>query len=424
MKETDHIVSEIIRRGEPRDVVIEEDNLIKKLVNDDEPFKGHSTIPFYKGLSFLMIIATLVAALAIVLHYSFIYLKDVLMSKNELYVNSEGAFTPKQAIGREYGIYLFNTSDLWANSGIRITKGDKVRISISGAFHSSYADLMIGARDNTTNPEIDWIGKEVHPDNEYRIIDTIKLAKKDQACLYNMYYPLDTTYLISKDFRLFNKRPKWFDDCYVVEKKKPAHLGDILYEIAPEYTSDDPLDHLKYSHVWSQDVGEKGFTAKETGYLRFAVNDIYFKDSLSLRAYPINVDSLRFGRLFDPELILDNARTNNQDFRKVFYTDNVGQILVCVEIQHHLKRGFWNPMSAYRFLDKKANKYLDKSPYWGVFLSFLVFVFVFLPWVTLIFAVWALGIFAFIAFVYLLFFAIPLVSQNLTKRKEKPSEAS
>ena len=74
MKETDHIVSEIIRKGEPRDVVIEEDNLIKKLVNDDEPIKRLRirnrelfNIPFQKGLRLLLIIATLVASAAFVL---------------------------------------------------------------------------------------------------------------------------------------------------------------------------------------------------------------------------------------------------------------------------------------------------------------------------------------------------------------------
>ena len=432
MKETDHIVSEIIRKGEPRDVVIEEDNLIKKLVNDDEPIKRLRirnrelfNIPFQKGLRLLLIIATLVASAAFVLHYAFIYMKDVLMSKNELYVNSAGAFTPKKTIGREYGIYLFNTAELWANSGIRITKGDEVRISYSGAFHSSYSDLLDGARDNTPFPEIDWIGKEVPPDSSNSssiIIDTEKQSRKEQVCLYNKYFPLDTTlkrkYIKELLVHLRGKKDTIIVDTRIKDNRETAHLGDLLYEIVPEYVSSDPIDHLENAHVWPQNEGEIEFTAEETGYLRFAVNDIYFKNETALREYPKKVDSLRHGKPFDPEDILNKAQ--NKDFRKIFYIDNVGQILVCVEIQHPLKHGFFNPMTAYRHLEKVAYQNLErKNRTWGILVSVLALLFVFLPWVTLIFALWILIIFVCIYIVFLIFFGIEYIKQKIDKRKEQ-----
>lgn len=402
MKETDHIVSEIIRKGKPCDVIVEEDNLIKELVNDDRPIERLRirkreifVIPFQKGLRLLLIIATLITAAAFVLHYSFIYMKDVLMSKNELYVNNSGAFTPKKTIGREYGIYLFNTAELWANSGIRITKGDKVRISNSGAFHSSFADLLDGARDNTPSPDIDWIGKEEIPEDSLKRLKAKKQNKKDQVCLYNRYYPSKT-------------------------KMEPAYLGDILYEIVPEYVSNDPLDHMERAHVWSQKDREIRFTAKESGYLRFAVNDIYFEDEAALKEYPETVDSLRNGRKFEPTSILEKAQKGEKDFRKIFYIDNVGQILVCVEIQHPLKHGFLNPMTAYRFMERNAYKNLDRKYLsWGIFLSVLTLLFAFLPWVTLIFALWTLIVFVCIYLIFLIFFGIEYIKQKIEARKRK-----
>ena len=433
MKETDHIVSEIIRKGDPCDIVIEEENLIKKLVSDDEPVdrikirnREFFVLPFQKGFRLLLIIATLVASAAFVLHYSFIYLKDVLMGKNELYVNSAGAFTPKKTIGREYGIYLFNTSELWADSGIRIAKGDYVRISHSGAFHSSFADLLDGTRDNIPTPEIDWIGKEDYKDSTIRIVDVEKQAKKDEACLYNSYFQPDTIIIPGRKLKPRHKTIKKTQDRPGIGQKDSVHLGDILFAIAPEYVSDDPIDQLKYAHVWSQNDVETSFEAEQTGILRFAVNDIYFKSETELKEYPQKVDSLRSGKKFDPERILTTARkdtTNIKDFRKIFYIDNVGQILVCVEIQHPLKHGFWNPMTAYRYLENKAYKNIEtKNLTWGIFLSIVTLIFVFLPWVTLIFASWMLIIFVSIYIVFLIFFGIEFIIMKIKKLKEKLRE--
>ena len=407
MKFTEHIAVEEIKKESPRKMVIEEDSFLEELVDNSEPDKKtgkkSSSLPFLKGLRFILIMAALIVSITFVLNYSFIYLKDIILNKNELSVNSSGAFTPKKSIGREYGIYLFNTAELWANSGIRINQGDRVRISISGGFHSSYADLL---KDAETNAIISnrWMGQAfrdypdtiVGSDNELlkKIIDTNKEIK-DSACLYNRYYP--------------------------DSNKVKARLGDVLYEIVPEYVSDDPLDGKEHMQVWSADNGKKLFEVNESGYLRFAINDIYFQTPDDLREYAKKVNSLRFGEHFDPEEILkkdikeiivtenDNSNRDtlyNYDFRKMFYMDNIGQILVCVEIQHPFRLRPFNPLNAYRYLEKHVNMFLEKNLYLGMFLSFVYLVFGFLPWIAFIFIVWTLAIFAFIFIVYLLFFGL------------------
>ena len=42
--------------------------------------------------------------------------------------------------------WLFNTADLWANSGIHVKKGDIISVRASGAFHSSIHHLADDAK--------------------------------------------------------------------------------------------------------------------------------------------------------------------------------------------------------------------------------------------------------------------------------------
>ena len=421
MKLTEHIAAEEIKKDSPRNLVIEEDSFLEELVDNSEPDKKTGkksafSLPFQKGLNFILIVSALIVSITFVLNYSFIYLKDVILNKNELSVNSSGAFTPKKSIGREYGIYLFNTSELWANSGIRINQGDRVRISISGAFHSSYADLLKDADLNAINSNR-WMGQAFRvasdkiggSDNRLllSLIDTNKTIK-DQACFYNHYYS-------GKD-------------------KVDARLGDVLFEIVPEYVSEDPLDGNEHMRVWSQENGKKFFKSTESGYLRFAVNDIYFQTPDDLRDYAEKVHYRRFDKLFDPEEILykDLKRDKNgnplgdslynYNFRNMFYIDNIGQILVCVEIHHPLQLSLVNPLNAYRLMERKADEWLDHYSFWGVILSFLFLIFVFLPWMAFIFAFWTLIVFAFIFLVYLIFFGVELIKQIISKHKEEPEE--
>ena len=77
-------------------------------------------------------------------------------------------------------------------------------------------------------------------------------------------------------------------------------------------------------------------------------------------------------------------------------------------------------MTAYRHLEKVAYQNLErKNRTWGIIVSVLALLFVFLPWVTLIFALWILIIFVCIYIVFLIFFGIEYIKQKIDKRKEQ-----
>lgn len=328
MMDETHIVNELIRGREASEVIVDEDSFIEGLVSDDIPRpKPGRWRPYVKLLRFVLIIATLLFSAAFVLRYSFLYLKDVLFYNSEVQVNKSGVLMHKAPQNIEYALFLFNTSDLWADTGIRIAKDDYIRISISGAFHSSFGDLVSDARNNNPSPEVRWID----PNTLDRSSEKRTQKDKDQWCIYNKY-----------------------------RKDSSAVLGDVLFSIAPEYVSDYPLDSLILDSalVWKQNKHTKLFPAGRSGILRLAVNDIYFKDSCAIADYAKKNDKRYGNTKFDAEEIVRNARHDSVDFRKIFYIDNVGQMLVCVEIQHPMKSSSWNPMTAFRDLDNAFGQYL------------------------------------------------------------------
>lgn len=335
------LISGVFRSGQFSQAKVDQDSILEGLT--DEPiksrflFKSRSgrhlfRVPYHKGVRFIMIIAIFIVAITFILHYSFVYIKDVLLYPIDISVNPNGALTYRKSLGREYGIYLFNTSDLWADTGISVSKNDHVRISVSGAFHSSVGDLIIDAEKNTSKPAILWVGQKMRESIE----SNKPQEKKRSFCL-----------------------------------APDGYIGDVLFTIAPEFGGRAPLNidpnHIKIWKPNKPDTHEKDiksdkfvygdFRVTRNGHLLLAVNDIYFRDTIDLKNY-YQIDSLRFGRPFS----LDTIISGGKDFSRIFYNDNIGQILVCVEIQRHLKgvaNGFicykLNPRFAYRELETKLD---------------------------------------------------------------------
>ena len=329
MKDEKHIISEIIKSGKSANVTVDDDSFIESLIKaPDEPrksfWKSITAPPFIKGMRLVMVIASLIIAATFLLSYSFVYLKDVVFFRNEISTNNVGALNPKKSLGREYGIFLFNPADLWADSGIRLNKKDRFRISVSGAFHSSFKNLVDDADSNVARPEIRWIGQQARTRSS-------SVAPQDNKKVWGIYqrhiYPV-----LPKDLRKRNGEDPYF--------------GALLYTVAPEYTLDNPLDtnYTRHVRVWKEKDATSFSKVESPGVLRLAVNDIFFEDGIALKDYASQTDSTRFIKDdFRPSVIKDS-----EHFHTMFYDDNVGQLLICVEVQHPLRWGWLNPIGAYR----------------------------------------------------------------------------
>lgn len=77
---------------------------------------------------------------------------------NVIKTNPYGATIIKNE-DKEVIYWLFNTAELWANSGIEVKKNDRITIRASGAANTAIHYLVDGASDDF-QPEFSWVGTE------------------------------------------------------------------------------------------------------------------------------------------------------------------------------------------------------------------------------------------------------------------------
>lgn len=329
-------------------------SLTKKIRKPKTLFGKLFLFPYPNLLRFFILLTIIIAVITIVLTFSFTYFKDVLFFKSNLSVNRHGVFMPSKSCGREYCLFLFNASELWSNTGIYLNEGDRYKISVSGAFHSSVEDLRRNAELNNSKPDNNWIGgKQRNELSAYldSIYNSIEYNKR------NTFY------------RVFHRKavmPKSLNKVFPEYEKHTfcvdtnAYFGAILYRIAPEYQLWDPDDPNDSIIVWRPQNGETYQEVKTSGVLSMAINDIYFKDSTKLREY-CQLYPVRFDSDTIPYNSIIESDKKKGNFKTIFYDDNIGQILVCMEIQHPLYWGFFNPLSPFRQLDTAMELKAEKS---------------------------------------------------------------
>ena len=359
-------------------VEYDKDSLLKSLTEDDQireenpkqTWKSHFIIPYQNLIRFVILLTTVIVVVTLVLSFTFILIKDVLLFKSNLSVNEHGVFIPNKSCGREYCLYLFNTSDLWANTGIYLDKGDRFKMSVSGAFHSSAGHLYNDAEKNNPKPDVNWIGGR-------RRCDYSDPQKKDDNTI--------------KTIQQKEKMPYCTDPS--------AYIGAILYRITPEFQPWKPGDK---DSVWEPIIGEKYHKVESSGVLTMASNDIYFQDTIQLKKYidnfPFRFDSIKLN--YSNILKSDGGKEN---YKRMFYDDNLGQILVCIEIQHPLPGSYFNPLSAFRDLETQTElKSENINKKWLFFLSFIPSFIGFMFHIFVIFIVYILATIIIVYFIFLL----------------------
>lgn len=317
-------------------------------------------VPMQKGLRLLLVLAALVVSVTFVLHYSLVFFKDDLLSPGQVRSNDKGAIIMGESFEREYAVFLFNTSDLWANTGIRIERNDHIRLSASGGFHSSVGDLEADARENNDSTAlIHWRGSRDRREG---------ITQQDDKAAYL----LDSKY----------------------------SMGDILFCISPDHSS--PLKE-KTHFVISRSVSEKGIQASESGNLFVTINDLYFPTGERLREYGQEpFGEMRFGKPFPADSL-----SRCEGFETIFYNDNLGQVLLTVEIFHPLKKSvlgsdFFNPRRSYRWVESRVDRLYERNGKLSFFPCIGYFS-VYVLWSLIILAAWMAVV---LGGIYLLFLGV------------------
>lgn len=209
------------------------------------------------GLNAIIFICTLVFTIITLIWGLHFLLKEVVLPDNDCQVNHYGIVTFDQGCLEEQHFFLLNAATFWANTGIAVSKGDKVYITASGSMYSDVDDMIDAAADNKCllYPRSDFykLYREMDQDAEY--------------CIYGRFYN-DTT---DRD-------------------NKPV-FGSLLYQICDEVGGPKCYNDSLYPTVVKQInfaknknslFGDKRyhFKAKNSGILYFSFNDILLDDSI------------------------------------------------------------------------------------------------------------------------------------------------
>lgn len=328
MKALEKIIQGIISDKRNQKVVINNDGFLFGLFDRSDDGKK---ILFKRVSNLVLLLCCFITCIVILVESFVFYINDVLLFENKVFMNQQGAFVPTQSCDREYALFMFTSSDLWANTGVQVREGDRIKIMASGAFNSSVSDLVHRANSNKAL-KYGWI--PAMPS------DSIRNSEKVEQCI-----------------------------------EKSAYFGAILYRIQNDFSSKINLEDIRMLPPTIEE--EKQFIdIDRNGTLFFAVNDIYLtssiikeyedanreltanllprygKDSIVIRNDQILIRKEIFEKYKDRITLFlyqgkDYVEVAGKHFKEYFeehptiwYDDNIGDLLICMEIEHVTKNSY------------------------------------------------------------------------------------
>lgn len=299
----------------------------KKIPNEDWIQKLHPEkwrgIQSSTGLNAIIVIVTLLTAIIILVLGLHFLIKEVVLSDNNCRVNHYGIVTFDQGCLEEQHFFLLNAATFWTNTGIALSKGDKVYITASGSMYSDIDNMVEAAKKNK---------EPLYPrSNFYKSYR--KMDPDANYCIYGRYSK-DTT---DKD-------------------NKPAY-GSLLYQICDEvrepkpYNDDrDPsavrqINFAKFKNPIYKD-NRYHFKAHKSGILYFSFNDILLDSAIIATVVNKKDESPQLYRsLVKSNMYVRKASAatavkllNDTLDSLIWFDDNFGEALVNIRVEKNI----WN----------------------------------------------------------------------------------
>lgn len=166
--------------------------------------------------------------------------------------------------------WLFNTADLWANSGIHVKKGDVISVRASGAFHSSIHHLVDDAKANRKGRN--WVtpmggpNSQSNPREKHRSKYRISPEQEFNTLLMQV---------IPENVELKDNNGKWIS-------KYDSYLDGQASEVK---NNNNTIDYNKsvYPDIYAIGAERDKVTIRSDGVLHFAVNDIALTRNIILQ---------------------------------------------------------------------------------------------------------------------------------------------
>ena len=244
--------------------------------------------------------------------------------------------------------FMFNTAEIFANSGVEVKKGDKLTIQATGKFHTAVQHLA------DVNIDAIWLG----PEGDENPIDPRdkELQKKDVLLAHGITPESLLCFILDNDEEKcledyvkaqsdFLKARQKYDKCIkemeddnlsAEQKKKLEKDTTVLGKEQQKKFKDrakclKKVDSVVIMPHKTEKIGKaKEFNAWQDGKLFFVINDIIFTERIN--------DSIKV--VFDkPDGIKwSTTTTYNDDYNNRFiicpdawYLDNVGSFLITIE---------------------------------------------------------------------------------------------
>ena len=306
-------------------VVINNNNLLETITEDDDSGEKGDKDKTFKSLNFEFFFSFILSILVLIIIYAFTLINDYILFDTKLHVNEQGALNPQKALNCEYAMYLFNTSEPWANTGVRINNGDLFRINISGATNTTIKEILEASRDNI-EPKHNW----VFYDKPHSKKDIKQNENALELCISKGAYYLRDTVIFGSMLYTIQSEGK-----SVVYEPQSVDRSEIFKweTVKPNQGTYNPCRFQR---------------AKKSGYLYLAVNDIVFgRHNESQSSNVIDEQISRYNNIMkdegDPFPLDNKGITVLKQNGSYFYNDNLGQILVSVEIRRKIPFSFFSP---------------------------------------------------------------------------------
>lgn len=192
--------------------------------------------------------------------------------------------------------WLFNTADLWANSGIRVKEGDVISVRASGAFNSSIHHLVDEANENKKGRN--WLSPMGGPNSSG------PREKPRASYRISQAHPFNTLLMqvIPEDIELKDNDGIWSTEyaCYLDGRPKEIK------------NNNNTVDHARsiYPDIYAIGAERDKVTIRSDGILYFTVNDIaltrnvivQMKDEVKMDGgRKMDVGPLKIGRFPTPD---------------------------------------------------------------------------------------------------------------------------
>ena len=211
--------------------------------------------------------------------------------------------------------WLFNTADLWANSGIKVKEGDVISVRTSGAFHTAIHHLVKDAKNNTDMKNL-WV-----PSKGGGLIEKSPYYERDKARLKFCIAPdLEYNTILMQVVPEHICKPNWRTD-----------PDNICYIDGLSYTTKDVTDHCKSGlqakqmkpDIYDIGSGKESIRIRTDGVLHFAVNDIVLTRRVikKMKADKYRFDELKLGAVSGVRYA-----TVTERFRNLFTDDGWNMI--------------------------------------------------------------------------------------------------